>query len=153
MDVHAAGTFLRTVEPFAGFTDADLAPLAARLRERTLRTGQILLREGDRGAEMYFVARGSLAIVKHITGGVEQVVARVGAGEVGGETRLFDRRPRSATIRAEHETELLVLDRAGVHALLASHPAAATTLLRALSREFIDRKSTRLNSSHIPLSR
>ena len=77
MDVSAAGDFLRTVRPLARFADVDFTVLAARMRERRLRPGQILAKEGDRGSEMYFVRRGSLAIVKRITGGVEQVVARM----------------------------------------------------------------------------
>jgi CRP-like cAMP-binding protein len=127
------------VRPFSGFAEADLAPLAERLRGRRLREGHVLVREGDRGAEMYFVRRGTLAVVKRITGGVEQVVARIGAGEFVGEMALFDRRPRSATIRAESATELLVLDRKAVHALVTASPAAASAFLRALSEEFIAR--------------
>ena len=49
MDVRAAGEFLRTVRPLTRFSDAELAPLAARMRERHLRAGHILAKEGDRG--------------------------------------------------------------------------------------------------------
>jgi CRP/FNR family cyclic AMP-dependent transcriptional regulator len=139
MPKHTGGAFLRTVQPFAHFAEADLAPIAARMRERRLRAGQVLLREGDRGTEMFFIRSGALAVVKGVTGGVEQVVARIGAGESVGEMALFDRRPRSATIRAEADTELLVLDRAGVHALIAANPGAAAAFLRVLSAEFITR--------------
>jgi CRP-like cAMP-binding protein len=139
MDVRAAGEFLRTVRPFVGLSDADLAPLAAKLRARRLRPGQVLMTEGERGAEMYFVQRGSLAVVKQVSDGVEQVMARVGAGEFVGEMALFDRRPRSATIRAESETHLLVLNRAAVQALMNASPGAAAALMRALSEEFIAR--------------
>lgn len=145
MDARAAGDFLRTVRPLARFADAELAPLAARMRERRLRPGQVLVKEGSRGTEMFFVRQGALAIVKSITGGVEQVVARIGAGEFVGEMALFDRRPRSATIRAEIQTELLVLDRAAVQALISTRPAAASAFLRALSEEFI----TRLRRSNL----
>jgi CRP-like cAMP-binding protein len=139
MDVKAAGEFLRTVRPLARFEDTDLTPLAARMRERRLRAGQVLAREGARGSEMYFVRTGSLAIVKDITRGVEQVVARIGAGEFVGEMALFDRRPRSATIRAETDAQLLVLDRKAVQVLVNMSPAAAAAFLRALSEEFIAR--------------
>jgi CRP-like cAMP-binding protein len=139
MDEHAAGAFLRSVRPFAGLSDADLAPLAAKLRDRRLRPGQVLMKEGDRGAEMYFVHRGSLAVVKAVRDGVEHVMARIGAGEFVGEMALFDRRPRSATIRAESETHLLVLNRPAVQALMNASPGAAAALMRALSEEFIAR--------------
>lgn len=139
MDVPAVRDFLRTVRPLARFADADLGPLAAHLRERRLHAGHVLVTEGERGVEMYFVRSGELAILKNITGGVEQVVARIGAGEFVGEMALFDRRPRSASIRAESETELLVLDRPAVQALINMSPATAAAFLRALSEEFIGR--------------
>ena len=139
MDARTAGDFLRSVRPFGRFADEDLRPLVSQMRERRLRPGQVLVKEGARGSEMYFVRDGSLAIVKGITGGVEQVVARIGAGEFVGEMALFDRRPRSATIRAETATELLVLDRKSVHALITKSPGAASAFLRALSEEFIAR--------------
>ena len=142
MDVKAAGEFLRTVRPLARFTDAEVAPLAASMRERHLRPGQILAKEGARGSEMFFVREGTLEIVKGVTGGtggIEQVVARIGAGEFVGEMALFDRRPRSATIRAESDAALLVLDRNAVQVLVNISPATAAAFLRALSEEFIGR--------------
>ena len=139
MDVQAAGEFLRTIRPLARFAEDDLTLLAARMRERRLGEGDVLAAEGARGTEMYFVRSGTLAIVKGITGGVEQVVAKIGPGEFVGEMALFDRRPRSATIRAETDADLLVLDRRAVQALINMSPAAAAAFLRALSEEFIER--------------
>src|SRR5581483_9523210 len=139
MDVQAAGEFLRTVRPLARFADADLAPLAGAMRERRLRAGHVLAKEGARGTEMFFIHQGTLAIVKNVREGVEQVVARIGAGEFVGEMALFDRRPRSATIRAETDALLLVLDRKAVQVLVNISPAAAAAFLRALSEEFIGR--------------
>jgi CRP-like cAMP-binding protein len=139
MDVAAVRDFLRTVRPLARFADADLGPLAAHLKARHLRAGHLLMVEGERASEMYFVRRGQLVVLKKVTGGVEQVVARVGAGEFVGEMALFDRRPRSASIRAESDVELLVLDRPAVQALINMSPAAAAAFLRALSEEFIER--------------
>ena len=139
MDVPAVREFLRTVRPLARFADEDLGPLAAHLRARHFRAGQILMTEGERGLEMYFVRRGQLAVLKRITGGVEQAVGRVGPGEFVGEMALFDRRPRSASIRAESDVDVLVLDRAAVQALINMSPAAAAAFLRALSEVFIER--------------
>lgn len=139
MDADAVRDFLRTVRPLAEFADADLALLAARLRARRLRRGQILITEGERGTEMYFVQDGSLAVIKRIDDGVEQILARVGPGEFVGEMALFDRRPRAATIRAETDTHLLVLNRAAVQALINTTPRAAAAFMGVLSEEFIAR--------------
>ena len=101
--------FLRSVRLFRNIESRELGILADSLRERELKRGQILLREGDTGDEMFLVRSGSLVISKAVTGRVEQVLARVGPGDFFGEMALFDRSPRSATIQADNDTTLLVL--------------------------------------------
>jgi CRP/FNR family cyclic AMP-dependent transcriptional regulator len=138
-DARDPRAFLRTLGPFAALADNDLAPLAAGMTELKLKSGQILMHEGDVGGQMYFLRHGSLAIAKRVRDGLEQVVARVAPGEFVGEMALFDYRPRSASIRAEADSELFVLDRAAVNALIAANPSAAAAFLRVLSDEFIAR--------------
>ncbi|HXG04632.1 MAG TPA: cyclic nucleotide-binding domain-containing protein [Candidatus Binatia bacterium] len=136
--VEVAG-FLKSVRLFAAFTDAELAALAARLRSRTLRAGQVLFREGDAGDEMFVVRTGTMVISKAVTGRVEQVLARATAGDFFGEMALFDRAPRSATIQAESEAVLLVLDRDNLKILIEQNPRAAAAFFHALVRVFIER--------------
>ena len=133
--------FLREVRLFQAFTDADRAALARALRDRTLRKGQVLLREGDPGEEMFLVRRGTVVVSKAVTGPVEQVLARMGPGDFFGEMSLFDRAPRSATIQAESASDvtLLVLDRASLEALIEANPAAAASFFYALVQVFIER--------------
>ncbi len=86
--------FLKGVRLFGAFADAELAALAARLRRRALRRGQVLFREGDPGDEMFVVQAGTMLISKAVTGRVEQVLARATAGDFFGEMALFDRAAR-----------------------------------------------------------
>lgn len=132
-------SFLRSVRLFAGISSNDLRPLAASLRTRTLRAGQVLLREGARGEEMYFVQRGTLIVSKAVTGRVDQVLARMGVGDFFGEMALFDRSPRSATVQAETDAVLLALDREHLDRLVETNPRAAADFFRALVHVFIDR--------------
>ena len=133
--------FLRHVRIFQAFSDADRAAVARALRERTLRKGHVLLREGDQGEEMFLVRRGVVVVSKAVTGPVEQVLARMGPGDFFGEMSLFDREPRSATIQAEPESDvdLLVLDRASLETLIEANPRAAASFLHALVQVFIER--------------
>lgn len=130
---------LSTIRLFREFTDAELAALAARLRPRALRKGQVLFREGDPGDEMFIVTRGTVVVSKAVTGRVEQVLARMGSGDFFGEMSLFDRSPRSATIQAETDVELLALDRDNLRLLTEVNPRAAATFFQALVAVFIDR--------------
>jgi CRP/FNR family transcriptional regulator, cyclic AMP receptor protein len=144
---HDVAEFLRDVRLFQAFTDADRAALARALSERTLRRGQVLLREGDEGDEMFLVMRGTIVVSKAVTGPVEQVLARMGPGEFFGEMSLFARQPRSATVQAEtgSEVSLLVLDRGHLEALIEANPRAAVSFFQALVSVFIERLRTSSN--------
>ena len=131
--------FLRQVRLFKDIAEPELATLAQSLRERPLRRGQVLLREGDVGEEMFIVLRGSLVISKPVTGRVEQVLARAGPGDFFGEMSLFDRAPRSATIQADSDAILLALDREAMRRLTEVSPRAAAAFFHALVQVFIER--------------
>lgn len=131
--------FLRSVRLFRSVEEAELGILADSLRERTLKRGQVLLREGEGGDEMFLVRSGSLVISKAVTGRVEQVLARVGPGDFFGEMALFDRSPRSATIQADNDAVLLVLDRAALSKLTEVSPRAAAAFFQSLVHVFIER--------------
>lgn len=131
--------FLANVRLFREFTPAELEAFAARLRERSLRRGVVLFREGDPGDEMYVVRQGVVVISKAVTGRVEQVLGRATAGDFFGEMALFDRSPRSAAVQAESETTLLVLDRENLNLLIEVNPRAAAAFFRSLVHVFIER--------------
>jgi len=131
--------FLKTVRLFREFEQPDLLALTGQLRERKLRKGQMLFREGDQGEEMFLVREGTILVSKAVTGKVEQVLARFGPGDFFGEMSLFDRSPRSATIQAETETQLLALDRDNVNRLIEINPRAAAAFFHSLVQVFIAR--------------
>jgi CRP-like cAMP-binding protein len=131
--------FLREVRLFKDIAGPELATLAGSLRQRPLRRGQVLFREGEVGEEMFFVLRGSILISKPVTGRVEQVLDRIGPGDFFGEMSLFDRSPRSATIQADSDVTLLVLDREALHRLTEQSPRAAAAFFHALVLVFIQR--------------
>jgi CRP-like cAMP-binding protein len=131
--------FLKTVRLFKAFTESELLALAARLRERSLKKGAVLFREGDAGEEMFVVRRGSILVSKPVTGRVEQVLAHMGPGDFFGEMALFDQAPRSATIQAETEATMLVLDRENLNLLIDLNPRAAAAFFQSLVQVFIER--------------
>ena len=131
--------FLREVRLFKGIAEPELTTLAQTLRERPLKRGQVLVREGEAGEEMFVVLRGSMVISKAVTGRVEQVLARIGPGDFFGEMSLFDRSPRSATVQADADATLLVLDREALRRLTEQSPRAAAAFFQALVQVFIER--------------
>jgi CRP-like cAMP-binding protein len=131
--------FLREVRLFKDIATPELSVVAETLAERPLKRGQPLFREGDPGDEMFVVRRGSIVISKPVTGRVEQVLARIGPGDFFGEMSLFDQSPRSATVQAESDATLLVLDREALRRLTEQSPRAAAAFFHALVQVFIER--------------
>ena len=131
--------FLRTVFLFKDLTEPDLIALALSFRDRRVKKGEVLFREGDLGHELYLIREGTVVVSKLVTGRVEQVLARIGAGEVFGEMSLFDEAPRSATVQAECDSALFCLDREGLRGLIETRPHAAAAFLFRLVQLFITR--------------
>jgi hypothetical protein len=127
---------LRTLEVFKALSAAEIEALASRMTSRTVSPGHTLVREGDVGNEMFFVLSGRLVVSKSIAPSVDKVLARMGPGEFFGEMNLFGGLQRSATVQAEAETELLVLDRETLAAAVEQNPAAGVAFFSALVREF-----------------
>jgi CRP/FNR family transcriptional regulator, cyclic AMP receptor protein len=131
--------FLREVRLFKDIGEPELTALGESLRERPLRRGQVLFREGELGEEMFIVVRGSIVVSKPVKERVEQVLARMGPGDFFGEMSLFDRAPRSATIQADSDATLLALDREALRRLTEVSPRAAAAFFHALVQVFIER--------------
>ena len=88
---------------------------------------------------MFLVRRGVVLISKGVTPRVEKVLTRMDAGEFFGEMNLFGCLPRSATARAETDTDLLVIHRETLEVMLAMRPAGALAFFTAMVREFCTR--------------
>lgn len=131
--------FLGDIRLFSRVDFAVREAVAARMIERRMRKGQLLFREGDSGDEMFVVRHGTMLISKRVTGSVDQVLARAPAGDFFGEMALFDRAPRSATLQAETDVTLLVLDRTNLQNLIDANPRAAAAFFFTLVQIFIQR--------------
>lgn len=92
--------------------------------------GEILAREGEPGDSLFLIRSGEVEIVK---GGA--AIGRRGPGEWVGEMSLLDDAPRSATMRAGSEVEILELGHEDFTAILHRRPG----LLRPLLRQIVSR--------------
>jgi len=108
----------------------DLAELAAMARFVDHADGEDLVREGDVPQALLIVGRGGARVLKRgAGGGGEHVINRVGEGETIGEMALFDRIPRSATVRAEGPVRTLQLPLESIVGLAAARPGLVPVLV------------------------
>ncbi len=125
--------FLRSLDIFQPLADDALARLAARLKERRLREGQIVFRQGEAGDAMYFVLEGRVRVVSTDPEGQPRVLAFIGAGGFFGEMALLTGDPRSTDVVAATDTTLLELRRDDFEERVASHPLVLRQLVRLLA--------------------
>ena len=132
--------FLRQVPMFKDLDERVLHALWPSLSERRLRRGEVLCRVGDPGDELFLIYSGSVVVSKPVTGRVEQVLSRLGAGEMLGEMSVFgDEQRRSATIQAETDTMLLVLHRDQLNEFIESSPRDAAKFFLEMTRVTFNR--------------
>jgi CRP-like cAMP-binding protein len=99
--------------------------------------GQYIFRAGDLGAEMFVVRKGRVEI---LGGSVspeqddERLVAVLEKGDFFGEMAILEGLPRSASVRALTEVELVRIDGTTFTQLLRAQPEIAVRIMRKLSR-------------------
>ena len=121
---------LRKVPFFSALDAADVEQIAKHLQPLAVAPGERVIREGESGTTMYFIARGVMRVV-HDVEGAEQELATLFAGDFFGEMALLDDAPRSATCRAATACALHELGRSGVAAATELCPALGESLREA----------------------
>ncbi|MDO8136619.1 MAG: cyclic nucleotide-binding domain-containing protein [Candidatus Brocadiales bacterium] len=102
-----------------------------RLLGKVCKDGEIIIKEGSTGREMYVIQSGKVSVSKSI-GPREILLATLGEGEVFGEMSLFDGQPRSATVKALGEARVLAIDHEMFLRKVRSDPSLALSILRQM---------------------
>jgi CRP/FNR family cyclic AMP-dependent transcriptional regulator len=122
--------------PFFAGLDADaLGRVAATLRTRRFRRGEVIFHAGDPGDALFLIMTGEIKISLPSETGDEAILATLRVGDVFGELALLDGAPRSATATCLVATETVVLPRVAFRELIATEPAVRDALLASLAGE------------------
>lgn len=129
---------LRKVPFFADAPADDVARIVQRLKPLTVAPGESIVRQGETGATMYFIARGVVRVLRHDGDDAEHEVATLIAGDFFGEIAILRDEPRTATCRAATACALYELTRADVQDAVALCPAIGESLQRAAAARSVD---------------
>ena len=103
---------LASVSIFAPLTGEERSTLAERFDFTTFSAGETITREGEQAEWLYVVMRGTAVVrVASETGGPEQRVASLEAGDFFGEMALLTGALRSATVVAQTDVVCYKLDK------------------------------------------
>jgi glucose-6-phosphate 1-dehydrogenase len=111
------------------FKDGDplfLSQVIMALRPQVADPGEMIVRKGDVGREMYVIVRGEVEALDE----AGKVIGTLGDGAAFGELALLMNRPRNATVRAKTVCNLMALDRSAFTRILHDHPQFAQSVLK-----------------------
>lgn len=122
--------FLLKAVPFLSeLSGEQLLPIADIVQHVHVEAGDLVFAEGQPGNHLYVILEGEVDVMR----GAERV-ARLGRKECVGEMALLDPAPRSASVKARTDCELLAIARDDFQDLLDMHPALARGIIRVLTQ-------------------
>ena len=124
---------LRAVSYFSNMDDPALEQLAKAAIRRGYDAEQLILLEGEPCAGLYIVENGWLKAVKIGLDGREQVLQTLGPGDVFNAISVFTDAPNQATVTALEISQVWMVRRELLLALMDSYPALARQVVKDLA--------------------
>ncbi len=124
---------LRSCQLLTGLPQPDLENIAAVTVVKSLEKGQYLFHEGDPASGFYVVQQGSINVHRVNAAGKEQIIHIFRAGESFAEVALATEKGYPADARALESTQVLLVQKAGILALLRRQPELALRMLGSMS--------------------
>lgn len=123
---------------FAALTDGEREELASRMRLRQFARDEVVFHREDPAGHFFAIIAGTVKLAVQDDSGRVVVIAILRGGDVFGELELFDDVPRSLTVTAITETQVLALGRDDFFEVLERHPRAMRFMLTLLARTIRD---------------
>lgn len=123
---------LRGVDFLATVPPPLLERLASLSKTSHFAAGELILRQGDAGDELFIVRAGEVSVIVGRAGGSTAEVARLGPGRFFGEMSLMTGERRTATIQAMDDCELVKVDKEAFQEILAAAPGLAERITALL---------------------
>jgi glucose-6-phosphate 1-dehydrogenase len=117
------------------FKDGDmvfLEQIIMALRAAQVNRGDLIIKKGDIGRELFLLARGEVEVVDD-QGNVIKVLSD---GDIFGEIAVLMKTPRTADVRAKTSCDLFVLDKSDFSRILRDNPQFATAVQQVAKERY-----------------
>jgi CRP-like cAMP-binding protein len=121
---------------FSALSPDNLHRLIEQVELVELAAGERLFAQGDTGRTLYVVAEGRISVVTESP--ERKIIGELRDGDFFGEFAMVTEEPRSASIEALVDSELLAIDRQVMCNLIREEPVVLTVLLRFLRDRLVD---------------
>jgi len=118
---------LKKVPMFSDLSQRHLREISKHADQLSVKTGNVLAEQGKIGWEFIFIVEGNARVEKN-----GKVIRQLSGNDFLGEISLIDGEPRTATVIAETDMILLVVNRTSFDHLLDTVPGLQKKILIAL---------------------
>lgn len=133
MTKHSTTDILSSIDIFSGLSKKELAQIGRLMSAIRIASGKEIIKEGAVGREAFIIVEGDASVWRN-----GKLIASVGPGAVLGEMALLANTPRTATVRAETDMIVEVLNRSEFVALLEDSPKVALKLLTTTIQRLVE---------------
>lgn len=122
-------TFTTTYLNFLGHFESPMPE-----QKRHLTKGEFLIEEGSESNEMYWLISGKLNITKRNQKGENIIIGEANPGELVGEMSFLETLPRSASVKAMEESDVIIIPHERFVNIFDGQPIWFKSLMRVLSK-------------------
>jgi serine/threonine protein phosphatase PrpC/CRP-like cAMP-binding protein len=119
---------------FSRLSERELLRVMQAVSVQRFKADDVIIREGDKGEELFIVLEGRVRVLRG-----EEMLTELGQGEHFGEMALIRAVPRSATVKSDGPSELLVMRRADFFNILRQEHEVAVKILWQFLGSLADR--------------
>ena len=119
--VNTVSEHLQQVPLFVPLAEEELERLAKASTTRIFAPGEAIVRRGMEGNSMFVIVRGAVK-VQIPEGDSQKTINRLTANDFFGEMSLLTGQPRTATVIAEEETEVVQIKKTALRPLFETNP-------------------------------
>lgn len=112
-----------------GLTPEQIQRLVSEGAVMSAKAGDTLVREGEAGHEMFLMLNGMARFIIETPDGSKAFLGTASTGEVFGEISLVARTPRTATVQAITDLEMLVVTQDFIRRAMKAYPDIAIQML------------------------
>ena len=120
---------LKKVPMFSELSKSHLREISKHSDNVAKKAGDVLARQGNKGWEFFFIIEGKARVEKD-----GRVIRNLISGDFFGEISLIDREPRTASVIAETDMDLLVVHSRSFNHLLDMTPGLSEKILISLCK-------------------
>ena len=123
---------IRRVPIFSLLTNDQAQGIADAVVKRRYGRGELVVEHGKKSNALFILLTGRARVLTADSRGREVILAVLESGDYVGEMSLIDNEPHSATVRAEIQTDMLILGRPEFARCLPENSSLSYAIMRGL---------------------